>query len=430
MNWFVYQWSQIRRGGWLTFQRKARALGQRLTGVPAYVIHGCWAIPAVLVLRALRPVRVIRLAILDSKRIGHFTIDACVFLGIRAHRAPDDRTLDVFWFQEPTCNEQWARMVRRELMVRWWVRYLAFFNRLVPGGGAHQLTLPTRMPRRELHRLPERYGARFTFTADETKRAMEWLRRRGWTDGEPFVGLLVRDSAYLQKHVQRSGAGSHDWAYHDYRDSDIATYVDAIRVLVERGYWVICLGKVAHQRVPFEHPRVIDYRFADDQDDLLDIWLSLNCRFFISTGTGIDVAAGLQGVPVLFVNAVPLSLSHTELRHIWVPKHLRWRATGQPLTLRELCLHRYGRGGDYADAGIEIEPLSPAEISAAVLECEARATGRWIETPEDELRQRRYWEHFRRWPDFHRFHADVHPEARVGADWLRSMGDAFFTGAE
>jgi putative glycosyltransferase (TIGR04372 family) len=240
------------------------------------------------------------------------------------------------------------------------------------------------------------------------------------------VGLLVRDSAYLDAHPLHAG-GSRNWQYHNYRDSDIATYVEAIQALIDRGYWVICLGQVAHTPLPLAHPKAIDYRFVDDQDDLLDIWLAFNCRFFISTATGIDIAAAFHGLPVLLVNALPLNRCQTPLRHIWVPKHLRWAANGRMLTLREHCAHGYGTSAGYSDAGITIENLSPAEIAAAVLECEARAAGTWVATPDDEARQRRFWEVFREWPEFHRYHGAIHPEARVGSAWLRSMGDAFFS---
>lgn len=115
----------------------------------------------------------------------------------------------------------------------------------------------------------------------------------------------------------------------------------------------------------------------------------------------------------------------SSLIQIWVPKHLRWKDSNRLLTLKEHCQYGYTHTEKYEQAGIAIEDLSPAEITAAVMEGEQRVAGTWVETDENRDRQRRFWETLRSWPDFHKFHGDIHPEARVGCAWLKSMGDAF-----
>jgi putative glycosyltransferase (TIGR04372 family) len=391
-----------------------------------FAINATWAIPVVLVIRAIRPWVHVRMAMFATSRIGHFVADAAILLARRSLEPPGTRTIDVFWIRTPTCNDQWARMVRRQLFVRWWVRYVATFNKLIPGGAVHELELPSLSGNRAAYNPLRLSPARFTFTPDEDQRAKAWLKRRGWRDGEKFICLQVRDSAYLSTHPLHSPAGKGHWDYHDYRDSDIDTYVEAVQALVDRGYWVIRMGKVVHKRLPLDHQRVIDYPFAPDQDDLLDIWLSVHCHLFVSTSTGIDVIPWAYGQPPgVYVNALPLLSCASQVNNIWVPKHLRWKDSGAYLTLREHCEHPHGSEAQYEQAGIVIECLTPSEIAAAVLEGEQRLTGTWIETEADRDRQGRCWDVLRSCPGFLRLHDYIHPEARFGCAWLKSMGEAF-----
>ena len=406
-------------------KEKLRHLAGRLDRTLRLALNSLWAIPAVLLVRVIRPWILVRFGIIDSSRIGHFMADTSIFLARHCLQPATERTIDLYWFPSPSCNEQWARMVRRQLLVRWWVRYLIRINRLIPGGAAHTPPRAISVGHRDVYQVLRESSTRFEFTADEDETAESWLKRRGWREGEAFVCLAVRDSAYLALDALHSSQSHNRWEYHNYRDSDVDRYVDSVRALLDRGYWVIRMGKFAHKRLPIDHHRVIDYPFVADQDDLMDVWLGAHCHFFISSGTGIDTTATIYGKRVVFVNSLPLRLIFSSVNQIWVPKHLRWRDSGLPLSLRDHCQHGYTLTAQYDSAGILIDELSPSEIADAVSECEKRVDGSWVETEEEQARQRRFWNVMREWPDFVKVHGNIHPEARVGAAWLKSMGEDF-----
>ena len=421
---FGDQLEQIKVGGLPTLHRKMRALIRCLPILFLFIFNSIWAIPAVLFIRIIKPWADIRMGTFLSSRMGHFIVDPSLFLARHSLRSEGHRTIDVFYIPEPTCNEQWAKMVRRQLFVRPWVRYLVFFNRLVPGGKAHDLLMYSGTTFE--FDVIRQSSVRLKFLREEESIAKTWLKRRGWKEGEKFVCLNVRDSAYLNKDKLFSNQRSNSWDYHNYRDSNIDTYVEAVQALVERGYWVVRMGKIVDKRLAVKNHKVIDYPFAEDRNDLLDIWLTINCHFLISTATGLDCIPWIYGKPpVVYVNALPLLICATQINHLWVPKHLTWKASGEPLTLREHCQHDYGLGEDYDEAGIGIQELSADEITSAVLECEQRVSGDWVDTSDDRDRMIRYWEVFQSTPKFHKFHNYVHPEARVGSAWLKFMGDAF-----
>ena len=394
-------------------------LSQKLRRAPSKLINGLWAIPAVIIMRVLRPFVLVRVGSLNSARIGHFVADGAEHLA-RIQQQPTN-TVDWFWLGK-TSNSQWERMIRRTLPVHSWAWYLYWWNMVIPGGSAH--TRPNSYTlSRDVEGLYARYDVQIPFLPSESEEALTWLRNKGWSDGEPFVCLLVRDAEFLANDPmygtvrQRANL---DWSYHNYRDSDIETYLPAVKWLAEQGVWVIRMGKLMAKRIPDGMDHVIDYAFDAGKSDLLDIWLFANCDGCISTATGPDAISAAYGKPLLFVNALPLGISTSWSRSIWVPKTLRWAETGQILSVREHLLNSWLTTNEYDRAGIVIENLSSDEIRSAVQEFWRRYSGSWDEAREDQQKQDDYRNMFLDWPEFSRFNGWLHPEARVGTAWLRS----------
>ena len=416
--------AQIRAGGALDFRRKLVGAVRLAANGFLLAINSVWAIPAVLLIRLVRPWRHVRVGKLISDRIGHFVADATLFLAAQSLQHPAELTLDLFWFARPTANRQWDRMISRTWITGWWVWYLVRINDLIPGGSAHRI--PAMHKGRDMDRNLQKTRARFDFMSAEDVAAEEWLKRRGWTEGEPFVCLIVRDSAYLGSSSLRAHAGGDTrWSYHNYRDSDIDIFGDAARALIERGYWVIRMGQAVRKPFPVSHPHIIDYPFVEDRDDLLDIWLSAHCSFFISTSLGLDHLAIAYGRRLAIVNSLPYSDHQTFIPSVCASKRLRWRDTGKLLTMIEMLENSHARSEQYESSGIVIEDLSPVVITATVLECEELVMGTRKYSDVDTDQQKRFWEAFVAWSGFRNMHGYLHPEAKAGAEWLRSMGTEF-----
>ena len=77
------------------------------------------------------------------------------------------------------------------------------------------------------------------------------------------------------------------------------------------------------------------------------------------------------------------------------------------------------RLGGYCD-WLHSDNVDSPPICNAVLEKEARLNGTWQESNEDKLLQERFWEIFKSHSNFQKYHGDIHPEARVGAHFLRN----------
>ena len=418
----------IRQGGWLEVNRKLRSRRRRLFAALWAWINVIWAVPAVLLMRSLRPLVLIRLGSFDSTRIGHFALDAAGH--ITEYRRQPPNLIDWFWFG-PTCNSQWELMVRRTLPIIQVTKWVDLWNQRLPGGESHSRPFHTHgsVPLGQVLDTPR--SGMIPFLPSENDAGLAWLRRQGWTDGEPFVCLLVRDSAFLANDPLQNKLdtrnSSEKWSYHDYRDSKIEDYVPAMEWLADQGVWVFRMGKIMERPIPTKHSRIVDYAFDPGRNDFLDIWLFANCTGCISTGTGNDAVSCIYGVPNLFLNFTPLGGLWAYHELLTIPKHLYWDATGLPLTLSEYLCHNYGNSYRYADAGIRFVDLEPHELMTAVQEFWYRIDGSWNESPEDEDRQQRFWKQFKNWQEYRLYHHAIHSKSRVGTDWLHSRGESFLS---
>lgn len=244
------------------------------------------------------------------------------------------------------------------------------------------------------------------------------LLELGVPDSARWICLLNRDQMYLNESLEG------DWAYHSYRNSRIGTYQLAAEALADRGYYVLRMGRIVEEQLVSNNPRVIDYANSARKSELLDVYLSMNCEMFISSGTGVDALAILASRPIVFVNFVPFPAGlnvwltyNSEL--IALPKHYV-RRDGQPWDLREILENDLGgltHTSDYASAGIVLVDNSSQEIKKVCLEALTRFTGSSVLKPEDSKEQTMFWLTCREYlPEFNR----RVPNVNVGHNFLSS----------
>lgn len=397
------------------------------------IIHAVWAIPIILIIYCLRPWRIIRFGDLRTDRIGHAVMDAGMQFAMR--QLQDKKYLDFYWLDQKSPNQFWNQMVRRNFPVYWWVYPLAYWNHKLFGMNLHYRP-SSATASRDIHGWLEQAPEKMRFFDEENQKAKEWLRKQGWKDGESFVCLLVRDSAYLNSDPMHKNYAQVDhpeygkgWDYQNYRDSDIATYVPAVEWLADQGVWVFRMGKIMAKPIPSHHPRIIDYAFHPEKSDFLDVWLFANCDLCISTGTGPDVISDVYRKPLLMLNYTPLMNMFSWSNAVHVPKSLIWSESDKLLTWKEYLEHSYYKTNDYSQAGIKVVDMTPDEILAAVQERWQRIQGFWQDTEDDQSRQYRFWQIFKDYlkdhSDFSKYHGWIHPESRVASSWLRTVGDPF-----
>ena len=219
----------------------------------------------------------------------------------------------------------------------------------------------------------------------------KFLHKNNISNQEKFVCLNVRDSSFLANSDNLGWSKSRDWSYHNYRDSDINTYVAAAETLAEKGYTVFRMGAIVEKPLISNHPRVIDYATNGMRTEFLDIFLGAHCAFCVSTGTGWDCIPQIFRRPSLYVNSVPIFAHACVVRDLLIyPKIFQDNSTKSDLRLDEIIernIHGSGYSAEYADAGVAIRDMNSDELVAAVTEMAARVEGTFVETPEQKQMQ-------------------------------------------
>jgi putative glycosyltransferase (TIGR04372 family) len=386
------------------------------------LLNAIWAVPTVIAMRLIRPWRFVRVGHLFAGRIGHFVPDAIEHL--LRKETTSSKTVDYFYLFGGIANSHWEKMVRRNLRIKGgWLKYVWHWNNFLPGGEAH--TLPQSFTSsRDTEGLLEKSGSRFSFLVSENLECKKWLRSKGWKEGEPFVCLQVRDSAYLSE-FDVANPGDREQLANSYRDSDINSYLRAIEWLTTQGVWVIRMGKLVKTPLPAISDRIIDYATDTTKSDELDIWLFANCMACISTASGPDWVSIVFGKPILFVNAIPLGGIFTFAHSMWIPKTLVWESNQVELSLVEILRTIEFQFTDYTENGIRICDLTSDEILDGVQEFWSWICDYRIESIEEKLRHQQFWQEFQSWERYPEFHGFIHAKSVVSNNWLSKRPSHF-----
>ena len=386
-----------------------------LPKLPLYIA----AIPVVLVLRLIRPWLLVRWGRLISTRIGHFGANTELYLCERdaGINVPQQRHVDLFYMGGgPICNQQLANMWKLVLRVwpSWILAPINRVNRLIPKGEVHEIGSNTQHDR-DVHSLLDRFPPHLEFTSEEERKGLAEMNKLGISNNTSYICFHARNPHYLQ--AARPGK---DRSYHDFWDCDIKNFIPAAEELCRRGNFLVRIGAVVKEPLEITHPMIIDYAW-NHRSDFLDIYLGVNCKFYLLSPTGIFAVPELFRRPGAIVNVASVEYvvswgknNLSIFKKYWLKKEKRF------MTFREIFLSRAGRylqTHEFIEHGIELIENTPEEITALAIEMDERLNGTWQTTEEDEELQRRFWALF---PT-----SELHGvfRARIGADFLLQNRD-------
>ena len=389
---------QIRMGGVKVIAKKLRSLIYLLLQIPIYLL----SIPLIIILRLIKSWYLIRWGELISSRIGHFCINTELYCCKRdvGINSPSQKYLDLFYMRKYVCNKQLEKMWRRNLIVlpAWLLRPLSRVNRFfclfISSFKEHKiLTEKTFF----IDSLVDKFPAHISFTDKEELKGKEILKKFGLAKDAKFVCLHVRDSGYLSRHIKHEYMGER-YQYHNHRDGDIDKYVLAAEELARREYYVFRMGINVLKPLKSSNPKVIDYANSDMRSDFMDIYLSAKCNFFISPGSGIDGISLIFRRPIAYIGSLPfIRIGRSSKETLVLTKHHINKKNQKKLTISEIFSTNVASAfetKEYELNNVELEENSPEEIRDLVIEMDERLSGRWKETKEDLLLQKKFWSIF------------------------------------
>ena len=372
----------------------------------AYLILIIPSIIIVLLVKILRPWVHIRFGPIRSDVLGA-SIQVSEFY-LSSKEINPENFIDWFYFNSKSPNKQWELMIRRQLKVNQFIRYVDRINLLIPGGKKHHVNMTdyNQGYQVDLEGIYDLTMPHISFSELENKKGTEFLNKIGLRPEDKYVCLIIRDPAYKTKYFPTLPENQTT-----HRNSDTSTYVSTVKYLLEKGYWVLRMGKLVEKPMNIKHMRFLDYACSDLKSDFLDIWLNANCHYAISNGCGLDEVQKTFRKPLLHVNIYPLKETMSGLKNVLtIFKHTVGADNRKRISLDEIIKREiFDLNMDYQFEGknIMIKDNTGEEILCVLKEFELRLDGLWKESDEYQELHKIFFEKLKKWENYDRYHGKI-----------------------
>lgn len=364
----------------------------RLRMIPSRaIVFLPFALVAVPVIRLMRRWLLVRWGAIVTNHIGHFALNTELYLCERDHgvNRPRGRYVDLPFLPDlPVSNRQLLDMWKRVIPMYPGppLEAIDWVNGLIPGGRVHSIGANSNNDR-DILDLLAKTPPHVSFTHAEEAAGSRFLESIGLPKGAPFICLNVRDSAYYASIGE-------DGARQNFRDSDIRNFVLAAEALIDRGFYVLRMGRKVNAPVVSSRRELIDYAYHGMGNELIDLYLGANCYMCLSTGSGFDAIPSLFRRPISLVSFVPVEAPPSSKNYVlYLGKAYVDSSSGKQLTLRQIVernLVYLASAETYAANGIVLRENSPEEIRDVAIETIERLQGTWLPDPDGERLQKQF----------------------------------------
>ena len=167
-------------------------------------------------------------------------------------------------------------------------------------------------------------------------KAEEIRKKIGLPENCWYVCLHVRESGYYGRvKGYKEGHGKTS------RNSNIQNYFKAVKLITDRGGWVVRMGDNGMTPIP-KMKNVIDYPFTKYKSDLMDIYFLKKCSFFLGPHSGIADTAIMFQKPVVFPDGVTTIFINPRLfGSLTIFKYVYDKEEKKFLTLKEMLYGLY-----------------------------------------------------------------------------------------
>jgi putative glycosyltransferase (TIGR04372 family) len=344
---------------------------------------------AYVVLTLIRPYKEVRIGFLEAGPLGHLALNLDLFFRRKQLGLFPKNAFYVF-FVYNAANRQLLKMYSRRVKIYeskfigrlfslFAILNTKYFQRLDMNSNEYAEYQTTH--------------CELSFTEAEQSQGRLSLSRMGIGDSDWFVCIFARDALHYKKvygHVKSSMA---------FRDSDIDTYSDAAKFIVEKGGFVLRMGMNVEKPFSFQHERVIEYS-QYHRSDFMDVYLTATCKMYIGTASGGSDMARIFDKFHLALNWTLIGWAPGGKNEIYLPKTLCHKSTGRQfsyadalsLTAKWIISLDFDVQRALDKIGAELISNSPQEILAATKELMERVDGKYIETEQYRTKVAVYFE--------------------------------------
>ena len=193
---------------------------------------------------------------------------------------------------------------------------------------------------------------------------------------------------YVCLHNREVGYSPIDDSLHEYRNSTISNYSQAIDLISKMGGSVVRMGDSSMSTLE-SSSMAIDYAHSKFKSSENDLILAGNCRFFLGNSSGIYLLAAAQGIPCVGVNQAPLGVTKFwGPLDIAIPKIYRSLLDGSIIPFSRVFSSKIANSratSEFIDSGVFLQENSPDEIAEACREMIRSLNGEDVFSEESEL---------------------------------------------
>ena len=111
---------------------------------------------------------------------------------------------------------------------------------------------------------------------------------------DKLVCIYTRDASFLENRDNNV-----DWSYHDYRNTNIESYLKAIKFLINKGYKVIRIGSEYSKSLNYINDNFIEYNLSEYKSGFMDLYIPYLVSFIIGCKSGATDLSLLFNTPIL-----------------------------------------------------------------------------------------------------------------------------------
>lgn len=319
---------------------------------------------------------------LKEKRIGHLLANT----EFKLREQKNNKEIVVFLAGAP-CNDFYIELLRRKaIVIRSPLLFLAIEANLVAKRFYAPLEIvwanPSARPwENALSKIPA-----LCFNKADHIKADKIKRNMGFEERDWYICVHSRDPAYLKATQEEV-----NFNYHSYRDCNIKNYLKACGYIVHSGGKVLRMGAVTDCNLEDEYG-IIDYS-NKYRSEFGDIYFPGNCKFFLGNTAGLFFASSIFGIPVAAANVIPIQHAMRNKGDLFIPKKIWCKKRENYLSFKQIIELGYGnlmRTEDYYENDLVPIENDEIEILELVQEMLARIDGKWKETEEDIILQKKF----------------------------------------
>ncbi len=384
----------------------------------------------VILLVLLKPIKKIYLAPLHSSRIGHFVMDTEVLLArIHHDQLKKNSKLYVIWFADSLiCNKFVYNIWQGKLRV---IPYSRLASAIFSSAIILEKIIRIRLTYnynawdgylQDLHLL-ETSPRVFEISPESEEECFTILESQGIDITKKWICIAERNSTHLELYQPDK-----KWGFNDYRNTDISSYLEAAEYVASKGIYCFRMGNTKSKILTSTHTNlIVDYCNSSWRSDKLDIFLSLNCLFFLGTASGLSAVPIASRKPLLDVNlAQPLHAIRSKQNHMFILKKFIDKVTSLPINLHDYLSigerggftvdnPRHLRSQDLEEFNVLIVDNSSEEILEVTKEMLALLSISNQEAPKISAEQMEFWRVF---PNTKNFYQSGPIKSRIGQKFL------------